>query len=51
MSDPHGALREALHKALTPEQKKRRTSPTATSLDEAIAKHYTPEKKDHDNDD
>ncbi len=52
MSDPHGALRDALHKAFTSgEKSKRTTTPTTASIDEAVAKHYTPEKKDHDHDD
>ncbi|MBR7191915.1 hypothetical protein [Gordonia sp. SCSIO 19800] len=46
-TDPHGALRDALHKALTTAKKpRRRGTLAATSLDDAVAHHYTPEKKD-----
>ena len=52
MSDPHGALRDALHKAFTAGQKQQRTTdPTATSIDEAVAQHYTPETKEGSHDD
>ncbi|QIK49649.1 hypothetical protein P9A14_02520 [Gordonia hongkongensis] len=52
MPDPHGALRDALHKAFTAGEKKQRTTtPTATSIDDVVAQHYTPTTKEGSHDD
>ena len=52
MPDPHRSLRDALHKAFTSGQKQRRTTtPTATSIDDAVAQHYTPKTKEGSHDD
>lgn len=50
MTDPHGAMCEALSKAFDDAWKKaHRPSRTgATSLDEAVAHHYTPKSKEND---
>ncbi|MDH3021553.1 hypothetical protein QEN41_16345 [Gordonia alkanivorans] len=48
-SDPHGALRDALTKALESERKTTPpANPKASSLDDAVAHHYTPKKDNHD---